>query len=558
MKKINYIHLLIGLILVTFTSCQDFMEYNESSTLNKELAFSNMERASKVALYSYTYMQDNFGNAMRSSACDESQYVWPSNAIHNYNNGSWSSFATIDDKWAHYYAGIQACNNFLENGADKTFEDYQYHQDFENAYLNYQNLKWEVRALRAFYHFELVKRYGDIPLINTVLSIDEANSVVQTPAKEVIQWIASECQTSFNKLPDSYDYTGNYFQGQAGRITKLFVKALESRALLYGASPLYNNGTYDTKLLRSSAKASLDVIETMEGNGVNLAFIPYFNLWNSDGNKHAKNPSIIASIRRGSTNKFERENFPISMEGGKTGNCPTQNLVDAYGMQSGFTYDPANPYANRDPRLKETIVVNQSNWAYNNVMDISYGGADGLPNKGATQTGYYLKKFAMKNTNLSPNGTTTHKMIWIQFRLAEMYLNYTEAANQINGVTGTDGDLYLSAIDAINSVRARKNLNIDPISAALSSDDFEEKYRKERMVELAFEDHRFWDIRRWMIGESTNTIKIMSIEKGENNTYLYTPQISVFNRIWDNKFYFYPINQKELDINIELVQNPGW
>ncbi len=558
MQKRNSIYLLLGLFLITLSSCEEFMEYSESSTLNKDLAFSNMGRATKVALNSYNFLQDNFGGAMRSSACDESQYVWPTSPIHRYYDDSWSAFNTIDDQWGHYYKGIHACNDFLENGADLTFDEYSFQENFKNEYINFQNLKWEVRALRAYYHFELVKRYGDIPLVTNTLTIDEANNVSQTPAKEVIEWIANECQTSYQYLPESYDYSGNPYGGQAGRITKLFVKALEARALLYGASPLYNEGSYDLELLRFSAKASLNIIEEMESKGISLANIAYSDLWNSDEDKHVKNPAIISKMRKGATNSFERENFPISVEGGRTGNCPTQNLVDAYDMQSGFTYDPANPYANRDERLAQTVVVNQSVWAYQDTMDISFGGTNGLPNKGATPTGYYLKKFAMINTNLKPTGTTNHKMIWILFRLGEVYLNYAEAASQINGVSGTDGDLYISAVDAINKVRARKGLTIDPIPANLPLSEFTEKYRKERMVELAYEDHRFWDIRRWMIGSASVNIRTMQIEKAVGDKFIYSIQEDASTRKWNDKFYFYPISQKELDTNKNLNQNRDW
>lgn len=549
---------MLGIFLISISSCNDFLEYSESSILEEEMAFSNIGRATRVGLNSYTYMQDNFGGSMRSSGIDESQYVWPTNSIHRYYNGSWSAFATIDDRWGHFYNGINACNNFLENGADLTFDEYKYDENFQNAYTNFQNLKWEVRALRAYYHFELVKRYGDIPLVTNTLTIDEANSVTQSSAKDVIKWIANEYQTCYQHLPDSYDYTGNPYSGQAGRITKLFVKALESRALLYGASPLYNDGAYDLELLRSSAKASLNIIEEMEGKGVSLKNIAYNDLWNSDGDTHVKTPSIISAIRKGATNSFEKENFPISVEGGNTGNTPTQNLVDAYGMQSGFEYNPEKPYSNRDERLLQTVVVNQSVWAYNQTMNIYNGGSEGQPNKGASPTGYYLKKFAMQNTNLKPSGTTEHKMIWILFRLGEVYLNYAEAASQINGVSGTDGDLNLSAVDAINKVRSRKGLNIDPISSNLSLSDFIGKYRNERMIELAFEDHRFWDIRRWKIGPSTVDIKIMNIESLGDKNFKYTVKSDYGKRYWDDKYYFYPINQNELDINENLKQNKGW
>ncbi|TKG89218.1 RagB/SusD family nutrient uptake outer membrane protein [Puteibacter caeruleilacunae] len=552
----NKVILLLGVVFLTLTACDDFLEYSESDTLSEELAYNNLERATQVGFNCYTFLRDNFGSAMRSSACDESQYVWSESYIHRYYNGSWSQFNPVDDMWGHYYKGIYMCNNFLEKGADKEFEEYRYNEDYERLYANFKNVKWEVRALRAYFYFELAKRYGNVPLITKTLSEEEANNISQTGAKDVLTWIAGECQTCYEYLPDSYD--SSVFLKQLGRVTKLFVKSLEARALLYAASPLHNNGSYDLEILRSSGKASLDVINTMESAGVRLANINYFDLWNSDADTHAKCVEIISMIRRGNSNGFERDNFPISVEGGKTGNCPTQNLVDAYDMQSGFTYDPANPYANRDQRLQQTIVVNQSEWAYNETMDIFYGGKDGLPNKGATPTGYYLKKYAMKNTNLNPVGTTSHKKVWILFRLGEVYLNYAEAASQINGVSGTDADLTMSAVDAINKVRGRKGLTIDPLPGDLSLQDFTAKYRKERMVELAFEDHRFWDIRRWMIGSTSVVLKTMKIEKAADGSISYTKEIDNISRKWEDKYYFYPISVNELNINTNLKQNKGW
>ncbi|MCT4587126.1 MAG: RagB/SusD family nutrient uptake outer membrane protein [Carboxylicivirga sp.] len=556
MNRIYYI-CLFTVIFLGFTSCEDFLEYDESSTIDKDMAFSNMERASKVALNCYTYIKHDFSGAMRSSACDESVYVWPNSSIHRYYNTSWSPFTTVDDKWSHYYDGIFACNNFLENGADLEFLEYSYDENYENDFANYKSFKWEVRALRAFYHFELAKRYGAIPVVEKVLDVKEANQVKQKNAKEVMQWIGDECEACYENLPEKYDFSGNPYNGQAGRVTKLFVKALKSRALLYGASPLHNNGVYNMDMLRNSAKASLDVINTMEEAGVKLSRIRYTDLWNASGDKHVKCKEVIAKVRINSTNSFEKTNFPISVEGGKSGNCPTQNLVDAYDMQSGFTYDPQNPYANRDERLLHTIVVNQSEWAYGETMNIYKGGKDGAPIKGATPTGYYLKKFAMNNTNLNSANETKHKMIWILFRLGEMYLNYAEAASQINGVNGTDAELTLSAIDAINKVRDRKGLSIDMISESIDIDVFMAKCRKERMVELAFEDHRFWDVRRWMIAPSTNIIKTMKIEKKADDTFTYDVEVDNKTRKWNDKYYFYPINQKEISINKNLTNN-GW
>ena len=215
-------------------------------------------------------------------------------------------------------------------------------------------------------------------------------------------------------------------------------------------------------------------------------------------------------------------------------------------------------YANRYPRLAYTVLYHGGKTAYGKQVDVLPNGLNGLPQEGATKTGYYLSKFVNISVSLTANSTTTAKHSMPLFRYAEILLIYAEAMNEAYGPEGVTDELNLSARDAINMVRGRSGLGI----AALTSEDvsskkeFRQALRKERMAELAFEDHRFWDIRRWKIGEETTKIKRVSISKaGDKYSFEYSVTA---DRIWDDKMYFYPIPQSEIYKNPKLVQNPGW
>ena len=554
LKRLVYNCLLL-FILLTGYSCEDFLSYSENVLMTEEVAIKHINDAAAVGFYAYKFIKDDFRGGMRASACDEAVFARPS-YIQTYYDNSWSPFKLIDKRWAELYEGIYACNNFLEVAADLTFENQATTQGFADKYKNYKSLKHEIIVLRAYFYFELAKRYNNVPLVTKMLNTDEANTVSPTSGKEIFKWVASQCNKEYEKMNEDFKESAIY-NNQESRISKYFAKALESRALLYAASPLFNNGTYDKASLKGSAKASLELIKAKEEAGVDISKIDYYNLWNSINNTHYQNPEILGYKFIGKNNSFEKENFPVSFAGGNSGNCPTQNLVDAYDMQKGKTYDPENPYQNRDGRLAKTIVFNGQKWAYNKTVDVSYNGADGLPLKNATPTGYYLRKFAMKNTDLNAQNETSHTKIWIIFRLAEAYTNYAEAMAILYGPNGTDGILDRSAVESLNKVRRRVGNNVADIPDNLSTDEFLATLKKEKFVEFAFEDHRFWDIRRWQIGDQTNRIHVMEVTK-KNGKIVYTKKKNAFVRDWQDKYYFYPIAHSEVMINKNIVQNPGW
>ena len=262
---------------------------------------------------------------------------------------------------------------------------------------------YEVRFLRAYFYFNLARAYGDVPLITKVLTEDEANQVTRTPVADVFDFIVKECDAILeaDQLPVRYsDLVGDAANGSStdgGRVTKQAVMALKARTLLYWASPLFTKEN-NSDLWRQAAQANKDVIDFCTANGISLG--KYSEIW---GTNNWQAGEMIFVRRVGDMNWPETTNFPVGMENGNSGNCPTQTLIDAYEMQAtglawdepGSGYDQTDPYAGRDPRLAMTIAVNGDEWPDTNPnpLETYQGGRNGLPLAGATPTGYYLKKY---------------------------------------------------------------------------------------------------------------------------------------------------------------------
>ena len=247
--------------------------------------------------------------------------------------------------------------------------------------------------------------------------------------------------------------------------------------------------------------------------------------------------------------------------------CPTQTLVDAYEYQNNretfgsrhaattINLSTTNPYEGLDPRFAMTVVKNGDLWPNYNTspIEIFEGGLNASPLTNTTQTGYYLKKYCDPNVNISTNNATETQHAWVLMRLGEFYLNYAEAMFNYYGDANNKGEFTLSANDAVNKILDREDVQMPHWT---DNTDWRARYERERMVELAFEDHRFWDIRRWKQGDSQKQVKVMRLSKDQNGNVLMTR--STLNRGWNDKFYFFPIPFSELNKNRNLTQNPGW
>lgn len=544
---------------IMFVGC-NFLDYNESDQMEKEDIFDEFLRVKSVLSDIYSYLPTDFlsiDGATRSSASDDAIHEWSLSDIHKFNDGSWSPLVTLDDVWGNYYAAIRTANLFLEEIEGQTFENIKWNLDYDEIMHSFHFFPYEARALRAFFYFELAKRYGDVPLILNPLDEDEANMASRTSFDNVINFIVDECNAIVDELPVTHD---TEISMESGRVTKGMAMALKARALLYAASPLHNPNNDKAKWVLAARAAK----ELMDALGANYLPLPtYTNAFNTIA---TANKEMIFERRPTSmTNTWEAANTAIGFEGGNTGTCPSQNLVDSYEMiatglginEAGSGYNAANPYVGRDPRMSATILFNGSTWKGQSV-EVWNGGLNAPPKSNATKTGYYLKKYMVESISLNPVTESKQYHYFILFRYAEVLLNYAEAMNEAYGpeVNGTTPCNDYTALQAVNVVRARAGMPDFP--TGMSQNDFRTKLRNERRVELAFEDHRFWDIRRWQIAGTDDVKIIRGIDIVKNSeTLTYTPKI-VETRIWNDKMNFYPIAQKELYKNKNLTQNANW
>lgn len=558
-KFFSYIYISAAIsIAFTLSSCNGFLDREEDSFIDKTATFDSYNRTKQYLTYAYTLLPDGLNRfsreAMLASATDDAEFAIESAEIQQFNNGSWNALNNPDDVWNRYYSGISKCCTLLENtnhvNLDISRLDPDKQVEYANSLKDIRMWRAEARFLRAYFHFELLKRYGPIPIVTSTLSINGNYENTPRPTmKEVVDFIAKECDIAADTLElTPWRNVNDAF----GRATKGAALALKSRLLLYAASPLYvdfgdtneANKPTDIAMWKSAADAAKAVIDL---NQYELAS-SYGDLFKND----FQNKEYIFVRRYAANSDFEKSNFPVSF-GGKGGTNPSQNLVDDYEMLDGTPFDwndpakAAQPFENRDARLGATILMNMAPFKGKKVATYPEG-ADATPNPNATKTGYYLRKFLNEDVNIQTGGSSGGHVVPL-FRLAEIYLNYVEALNECDP-TNPDIALYL------NKVRNRASL---PNVSALSQEQMRAVIQHERRVELAFEEHRSWDVRRWKIASSTLGAPLMGvqIERKPLGGYTYMP-VKVEQRVFQPKMYWYPIPQSEVLKLKQWKQNNGW
>ena len=535
---------------VVLVSCGDKMDYKEYSVYDEDYVKTTFARSAGLVTSAYNDLDYDFGNysgALLASATDEAVYSHSGNAIEKFYDGGWSASSNNDASlWTKCWRGISYANLFLDKFKDETFEDYILDLDYKAEIHQYQNLQYEARFLRAYYYFLLVRSFGGVPLITANLDANEANTQPRVSSDEIFQFIISECAAIQDLIVKDYSDLGNLqlkSKNETGRANNLAVLALKARAALYYASPLFNAGN-DKERWHQAAIANKELIDECKGRGMKLTS-DYGSLFQKDNWQNSEECIFVRRIVSAS-NTFEKYNFPIGLENAGGGNCPTQNLVEAY--EEG------------DIRLEATVAQNGEQWP-NNTLETFIGGANGQPIAYATPTGYYLKKYVNKSLTIGASNATTERHHWVTFRLGEFYLNYAEAMlNYTGSGYETASGLSMTAAQAVNVVRTRAKLA--NIATDLSASQFAERLENERFVELAFEGHRFYDLRRWKkAGDAKyRTIKSMQITKNADGTFNYNVQTDAQTRsYWDDKMYLFPIAQSEiLKSGGALTQNPGW
>ena len=559
MKKFIYIIMAAALV---FQGC-NMLDFDETSGVyDRDDMYETYSYAQRMLTNIYSYMPQDLGtigDAMRDCGSDDAEFGDPDGSVQKFNNGNWSAVSTVDDNWS-LYNGIRCVSEFLESIEKIDFSKYYYDSKYERQMEHVKTFPYQARLLRAFYLFELARRYGDIPVPMKMLSIDEANSIEKTPFDQVIAFIVAECDECAANLPTTYI---GMLDDEYGRVTKGFALAVKTKALLYAASKLHNP-EMDAQKWKAAAIAAQDVIN------LNL-----YVLDSGDKVNTTSSPENILVRMNSESSSFEEYNFPVRFtEGQRTymsGTYPTQNLVDAFQTMNGYDvtltangwecndpeFDPARPYDNRDPRFARTILANGMDFKGTKI-ETFVGGADysATRNDLGSVTGYYLRKYINEATSFTPEAEAEYKHHWVIYRYAETLLTYAEAANEyFKDPTATDSELTMSALDALNQVRVNAQM---PLSTANDYDSFVEAVRREWRVEFAFEDHRFWDVRRWNIGATTQNqvdgVSIVKTDKGLDYT-----RTMVEKRTWADRMNLYPIPKSELFSNPNInPQNTGW
>ncbi len=456
-------------------------------------------------------------------------------------------FNNPDDVWTTSYASIRKATDFLNNFGKVPLK---------NAY---ERRSWfgEARLLRAFFYWELVKRYGGVPLVgDSVKTLSDDVQIPRSSFATCVNYIVSECDRARDSLRDDPVDPSSY-----GRWTKDGAQALKAHVLLYAASTLYNGGNVGDSLNGYSSldasrwKLAADAAKVIMDEGHYHLETDFKDIFLSQ-----QSPEVISMKTNGLYFFLETQNGPINYATAPaSGNTsPTQELVDAYGMSNGLPttdpasgYNPDSPYNNRDPRLSYTVLYNGAQWLGTALQTFNGGISRPGGTTIQTRTGYYLRKFMGNFEN--ETSYSNHYHDWIYFRYAEILLNYAEASNEFAGPSD-------SVFNAVEAIRQRAGLNPYTLDRSISQDSLRTIIRNERHKEFAFEEQRYWDIRRWKIaGHIYNDSPLHGISITKTADGLLYNVVPVLTTAFDeSKMYFYPIPNTEVVSNINMRQNPGW
>lgn len=557
-------------VVLAFASCRRSpVEPPDLYTLNQAFdpTDQNAVLAQRWLNNIYNYLPSGFnrigGDMLDAASGDAVSSVSNSN-IGWYNNGTISTTNNPDTYYSNTYNGLRQINIFLANidvvpvpAANPT-----------------RTITWkaEARFIRAFLYWELVKRYGGIPLIgDKVFTLDDNLQLPRNTYAECVNYIITECDAIKSQLNLEPLAATNL-----GRIPRGAAIALKCRVYLYGASPLFNGGgiagdpnpaltgftTADPTRWQNVISAAEELIALNAYSLVQSGRTGYINIFNQKSNAE-----VILAKQSANDFGLETTNAPVGytvnnvQSTGRT--SPTQDFVNAFTMINGLAitdpasgYNPATPYANRDPRFDASVFYNGSMWLNRQVQTFE-GGLDKPNNTSGlqTRTGYYLRKFLSDFSTSSSYSSQSHNFVY--FRYAEIILNYAEALNEV----GRTSD----AVTQIILIRKRAGIQAGTsarygIPAGISQTDMRTLIQNERRIELSFEEHRFWDLRRWRIAntELNKTLSGIKITKDATTGALTYQVVPVTTIVFQDRLYHMPLPYNETVTDANLKQNYGW
>ncbi|UOE46881.1 RagB/SusD family nutrient uptake outer membrane protein [Mucilaginibacter sp. SMC90] len=550
---------LLALLIVSISGCKkdDSLNVTPKGFLTDEATFNSQSNADLFVNDIYNQLPDinndyqlteqYADNSFCGAAWENGQATVRAGSIGPSNvptgpGGMWD--------WEADYTKIRKCNVFLQQAAANKAK---YTDDW------YKQRVAEVTYMRAYFYSLLFTAYGGVPIItNPLNNLDGGDIFVgRATIDETVAFIEADCDAAAAVLPAKATETG--------RATKGAALTLKGWVELFAASPLVNTGNDVTKWSKAAAtnKSVMDMGTYSLFNTTATSYADQFlsaNNWNVE--------TIFArGYATGPAKGSHREGYlgPVYVNGVQQswGNlAPTQGLVDDYSMDNGLPitdaasgYNPQDPYTHREQRFYQSILYDGAPWQ-GDIFKSRIGGSNQIDlgsTSDITNTGYNARKTldesitGQTSINLAPSFAN-----YIIFRYAEVLLSYAEAQNE---AVGPDASVY----DAVNKVRARSSL--PAVKAGLTKDQMRVYIHRERRIELAFEDKRWFDIRRWLITTGTNGVLTspeygMKIEAGGAGL-TYTP-VKIFTNTFFERQNWMPIPQTEIDKNKKLVQNPGY
>lgn len=590
MKKYSIFALALAMGAMTFTSCEDafgnFLDKQPSNELTKAEVLGSFTLLEQNHNDTYNFLlhgANRINNSWLDAATDLAESsIGTSGTRTSFNIGNYyggGGAAELTSVWESRYRGIRKCNitiNTLEaENADKLRPADLSVELFQTRKANFIA---EARFLRAYFYWELFLRYGPVPMVTTELDPngDLMTGYTERPdLKTFMDFLfkeVKECEAGLKTYAETSDET------YAGEVNQPTARALYVRMMLYMASPRFSAQSGIT--WQQAADAAKDFLadygdnyrlETRTNGGV----AAYNNAWLL--NSYAdKNPEVIffrndVAIGWGGIST----DTPVG-EGGQGGLCPSQNLVDMYDMEDGsapFTqydatgapvyvngkptvneasgYTDQNMWKNRDPRLAASVLYQGSEWN-GRAINVIYGQSDNpIGNQNATPTGYYVRKY-IPETILSSNHSGTAKRLWRIFTYSEILLSYAEALNEA-GFRGNKAQVC----NLLDQIRHRGGIigNVADRADLNSQSAMRNFIHKERTIELAFEEHRWWDVRRWNVAGDALGRDIYGINVAADGTI---KRKVAQQRKWQDKFYLYPIPEAEVWKIGQDFQNEGW
>lgn len=519
-----------------------------------------------------------------------SSFLNPSDAANNYrfSRGLWK---------AAWY-GIRKANLGLENMDLMTAAT----QEEKNT------VKGQLLFFRGWLHFQLMQYFGGLPYIDHTVAPDQPMTLPRETCQACAEKAAKDFREAAELLPIDWDKSsvGRNTLGKNGfRINKITALAYEGKSLLWAASPLVKNCDdkmnvngnastydYDTNYAQQAAEALGELLALVESGQTQYKLVDFANYsdlfytWNKNMLPPGSTENILRDIP---ADAWHNSQFGVVNEfggqiltKGQAFSQPTANYVNYYGMANGLPlddpesgFDPTHPWKNRDPRFYHDIVYDGVKVVEGTIEPDAnryanlYTGGTYRDDINESRTGYLLYKFIPMIANQYDMGNTYNKLyIDVPYlRLADCYLMYAEACAAVGGATAS-AKCSLTALDAVNKIRERAGVADVAAKFTGSKNKFMDEVRRERAVELAFEGHRFNDLRRWLlldkapynIKTSQEFVRAGKFDpKNPQDTEVSGfKEKTILTRNFTSKHWWMPLKKKDTSIYPEMFQNPGW